>query len=182
MPVGNKPDGVTAAPSPALPAGLSAIVVPGRLAPIAPVKRAKKPAQAKRGGLLYLVLATGLALAASAAVLNHWPKLWAFAPAPAPVVANKPDPAALNKSGHIIIPRMNSQLCDRYLFDNVSGQMKQAETSLCSAASKKPEVNIADQVNSFHSSWRGSRDGGQRPEGAGPRDPNAPRDAVPARK
>ena len=186
MPVGNKPDGVTAAP--ALPAGLRAIVVPGRAAPVAlpiPVKRAKKPAPAKRGGgLLYLVLAAGLALAASAAVVNHtWPKLWAFAPAPPPAVANKPDPAMLHKSGHIIIPRANSQLCDRYLFDNVSGQMKQAETSPCSAASKKPELNVADQVNSFHSSWRGSRDGAQRPEGSGaPRDPSAPRDGTPAKK
>ena len=181
MPVGNKPDGVTAAPSPAIPAGLSAIIRPGRSAPGAPANRAKKAAPAKRSGLAYLVLAAGLALAASAFVINHtWPKLWAFA-GPAPVVVTKPDPAAHNKSGHIIIPRMNSQLCDRYVFDNVSGHVNKAETSLCSAASKKPEVNITDQINSFHSSWRGSRDGAP----GGPRDPNAPgalRDAVPARK
>ena len=88
-----------------------------------------------------------------------------------------------NKSGHIIIPRMNSQLCDRYVFDNASGHVNKAETSLCSAASKKPEVNISDQINSFHSSWRGSKDGA--PGGQGPRPlgaPGASRDAVPARK
>ena len=149
---------------------MSAIIRPGRSAPGAPVKRAKRPAPAKRGGLPYLVFAAGLALAASAYVINHtWPKLWAFA-GPAPVAANKPDPAMAHKSGHIIIPRMNSQLCDRYVFDNASGHVNKAETSLCSAASKKPEVNITDQINSFHSSWRGAKDGAP----GGPSDPTHP--------
>ena len=74
---------------------------------------------------------------------------------------------------------MNSQLCDRYVFDNASGHVNKAETSLCSAASKKPEVKNQRPHHSFHSSWRGSRDGAP----GGPRDPNAPgalRDAVPA--
>ena len=94
------------------------------------------------------------------------------APASTASVAKAPEAPSQKQTGHIIIPRLNSQLCDRYLFDNVSGQMKQAETSPCSSASKKAEPNIADQVNSFHSSWRGSKDGA----------PAAPRDAAPAKK
>ncbi len=157
MRMGNKPDGVTAARSPALPAGLSAIIRPAPAALPIPVRRAKKPAAARRGSsLLYLVVAAGLALAASAAVLNRtWPKVLAFGPKAAPVVATKPGLAAQNKAGQVIIPRINTDLCDRYTFDNVSGQMKRGETSPCSAAKKKPDVDIADQVNSFHSSWRG---------------------------
>ena len=113
-------------------------------------------------------------MAASAFVINHtWPKLLGLcAGAGAGRRANKPEPRCAKPSGHIIIPRINSQLCDRYVFDNASGQVNKAETSLCRAASKKPEVNITDQINSFHSSWRGVE--GRRP--------GAPRDAVPAKK
>ena len=175
MPAGTKPHGMTA-PSLAgkpgsitIPAGLSAIVVPSRTTPAAPAPlRAKKKAARKGNSFLYLMIAAGLAVAASGFVLNRtWPKFLAFAPSPAPVVANKPDPAVQNKSGQIIIPRANTDLCDRYMFDNASGQMKQAATMPCSSVGKKPEINISDQVNSFHSSWRGSG-GPNAPRGSGP--------------
>ena len=159
--------------------GLKPVSIPARpMLPASIARNRPKPRPVKRNHRTALLIVTAFVLAggSAAAYVVTRPK------APEPVVARAPEAPPQKPTGHIIIPRMNSQLCDRYLFDNVSGQMKQAETSLCSAASKKPEVNIADQVNSFHSSWRGSRDGAQRPEGAGPREPNAPRDAVPARK
>jgi hypothetical protein len=156
-----------------IPIGLSAIVVPSRTTPAAPAPvRAKKKAARKGNSFLYLMIAAGLAVAASGFVLNRtWPKFLALAPSPAPVVANKPDPAVQNKSGQIIIPRANTDLCDRYMFDNASGQMKQAATMPCSSVGKKPEINLSDQVNSFHSSWRGS--------GGAPGGPNAPRGSGP---
>jgi hypothetical protein len=159
-------------PAPAIPVGLQAIVRASRgprSEPSLPPRRMAKKTARKRSGLLYLVVAAGLVLAASGFVLNRtWPKFLAFAPSPAPVVASKPDPAALNqKSGYIIIPRANTNLCDRWVFDNASGQMKKAETVPCGGVGKKPEINLSDQVNSFHSSWRGS--------GGAPGGPNAPR-------
>lgn len=155
--------------------GLKPVSIPARPVPIAQNRARNRPKTrpVKRNYRTALLIVTAFVLAggSAAAYIVTRPK------APEPVVARAPEAPPQKPTGHIIIPRVNSQLCDRYLFDNVSGQMKQAETSPCSAASKKPEVNIADQVNSFHSSWRGSRDGAP-----GPRDPNAPRDAVPARK
>lgn len=96
-------------------------------------------------------MAAFLAIAASGAIFARWPKV----PAPAPAVAKKEQAAPQKPSGQILISRTNSELCDRYLFDNVSGQMKRVETVPCSGAGKRKDVDIADQVNSFHSSWRG---------------------------
>lgn len=153
MRMGKRPDGGAAARSAAgKPWSFPVAPMGNRPRGPAPVTRAaKNPARGKGGSLLYLAVAGGLALAASAAVLNrHWPK---FAEAPAPAVAKKPDAALKKQAGQIIIPRANSDLCDRYSFDNASGQMRPVETSPC--GKRAQDVNIADQIQSFHSSWRG---------------------------
>ena len=148
--------------------GMKPVSIPARPVPMGQNRPKARPVKRNHRTALLIVTAFVLAGGSAAAYVVTRPT------APEPVVARAPEAPPQKPTGHIIIPRVNSQLCDRYLFDNVSGQMKQAETSPCSAASKKPELNIADQVNSFHSSWRGSRDGAPAPGG--------PRDAVPARK
>ena len=148
--------------------GMKPVSIPTRPVPTGQNRPKTRPVKRNHRTALLIVTAFVLVGGSAAAYVVTRPK------APEPVVAKAPEAPPQKPTGHIIIPRVNSQLCDRYLFDNVSGQMKQAETSPCSAASKKPEVNIADQVNSFHSSWRGAP--------GGPRDNSAPRDAVPARK
>jgi hypothetical protein len=135
MRMGNKPDGMTTRFAPAMA---------GRAKP--------KPARRSYRAALVIVAAF-IAIAVSGTIFARWPK----AAAPAPAVAKK-EPAAPQKlSGHVIISRTNSELCDRYLFDNVTGTIKPVETLPCSSAGKRPDVNIADQVNSFSSHWRGAK-------------------------
>jgi hypothetical protein len=101
---------------------------------------------------VFVIIGAVLALAASTVILAvSWPK------APAPAVAKKIDAVAPQQAGHVVIPRANSDLCDRYLFDNVSNTMKAVETSPCQSKSKRKEVDISDQVNSFSSFWRGGK-------------------------
>ncbi len=59
-----------------------------------------------------------------------------------------------NQSANIIVPRPNSELCDRFLFDNSNGAIRSAEAAPCN---KSEGANITKQVNSFSSSWRGWR-------------------------
>ena len=121
-----------------------------RFAPAMPGRSKPKPAKQNHRPVV-LIVAACLAIAASGAIFARWPKV----PAPAPAVAAKEQAAPQKPTGQILISRTNSELCDRYLFDNVSGEMKRVETMPCSGAGKRKDVNIADQVNSFHSSWRG---------------------------
>lgn len=136
MRMGNKPDGRT-----------------GRFAPAAfgRIKaRIKARARRRNRGLVLLAVATCLAVAGSGALLAHsWPI------ALSPMAGKTADPAPQKKTGHILISRSNSDLCDRYLLDNASGAMKAVDTAPCSQ--KRPDVSIVDQVNSFSSTWRGGR-------------------------
>ena len=68
------------------------------------------------------------------------------------VVVQKNEGGLIRKqAGQIIVPRRNSELCDRYIFDNNNGAIKSGSTVPCN---KTEDVNIVDQVNSFSSSWR----------------------------
>jgi hypothetical protein len=135
MRVGKIPDGVLARLSPAMQARM----------------KRKKPRRRNRG-LVFLVIGACLAIAGSATVLTRsWPKDWSMNFSP---VLAKKDGALPQQSGHIIVSRNNSQLCDHYLFDNRSGVMTATEAQPCH---KRKEVPVADHVTSFSSSWRVAR-------------------------
>jgi hypothetical protein len=131
MRIGNKPDGMTA-----------------RAAPPAQ-GQAPKPVQRHRG-FVFLMIAACLVIAAFATILAvSWPNVQV------PGFTKRTDAASKKPSGHVIISRTNSELCDHYVLDNTNGAMKAVETLPCSG--KRPDPNIADRVNSFSQSWRGGR-------------------------
>jgi hypothetical protein len=68
----------------------------------------------------------------------------------------KIDPDVVAKrQGQVLVPRTNSQICDRFLFDNNSGIMKMLESQPCDQ--RNSPANLAEQANSFSSGWRGTK-------------------------
>jgi hypothetical protein len=57
--------------------------------------------------------------------------------------------------GQVLVPRVGSQICDRFLFDNNSGLMKTLESQPCDQ--KNSPANLAEQANSFAAGWRGGK-------------------------
>lgn len=144
MRMGNKPVG--------------ALARPAAVAPAKKARRPGKPARRHRGPVFAFIIALfaiGGAAAFAARTWPHaWPKAFALNSMFSFSAAKKPEVVAQKQTGHIIIPRSHSELCDRFSFDNKNGAMKTLNASPCH---QREEVKIVDQVNSFSSSWRGAR-------------------------
>jgi hypothetical protein len=142
----------------ATPPSRSAVLAPNdelkavfaELANASSLRRSRNKSSSPRRTAIVLIVSAGFALFVGLVAMRASPT-----ERPVPdrnVIAQKNEGALLRKqAGQIIVPRRNSELCDRYIFDNNNGAIKSGSTVPCN---KTEDVNIVDQVNSFSSSWR----------------------------
>lgn len=96
-----------------------------------------------------LALGAGFALALGAAIVFAGTQWWT-APAVHPVSPSDAE-RARHAQGQILMPRGNSQICDRYLFDNRGGGMRATEAAPCDGSGA---AQLTEQVKSFSAGWR----------------------------
>ena len=119
--------------------------------------RKHKSATLRRVAVSLMVMA-GFAGAAYAAVGFAGTPLWQTSAGSA--AAPKVDANAGRKKneGQILVPRANSEICDRYMFDNSNGAMRPVEALPCDQRDpRKATATTAEQTTSFTSGWRGAK-------------------------
>ncbi len=135
-------------PSPQLKAAFAQLVRPQSIRKLAARSRSRRRIVAS------IFIAGGFAAVLGLAVLTAGNAWWQSPERGMPDRVKVEADRIRNRAAEILLPRPNSSMCDRLLFDNGSGRMRAVEALPCGRGAAP---KAGERVNAFKDSWRGIR-------------------------